>query len=170
MGEPDAASVTARLSQFRLQETLGRSVISIHNDDDQVLIQQALDDPVSKSMGILDALRLRQIEYSADVVQTDLIEDEGAAVPQMSLQEVKSYEGYFTEEEKESLNLRIRHLAILLSAPKDRNFQALRCYRCEHKIFERRFVLHFEIPPAYIVLSGESITLLGLIEKTKKSA
>jgi hypothetical protein len=153
-------------------KTLGRSVISICNNDDQETIQQALQDPISGSIGILNALRLRQIIYSAHTVQTDLVEDEGQTGSQQSLQEVKSYGGYFTEEEKKGLRLRIRHLAVLLSAPKDRDFQSLRCYRCEHKPFERRYILHFEIPPAYELPlpSEENITLINLIEKAKKTA
>jgi hypothetical protein len=150
-------------------ETLGRSVISVRDEDDRELMRQAINDPISASVGILNALRMRQIVYSVDQVDTDLVEDDRVAAVQSSFQEVKSYEGYFTEEEKESLRLRIRHLAILLSAPKDRNFQTLRCYRCEHKIFERRFILHFEIPPAYLTSHEDSFTLTDLIEKMKAS-
>jgi hypothetical protein len=160
-----------RLESINLDftETLGRSVISVRDEDDQELMRQAINDPVSDSVGILNALKMRQIVYSVDEVDTDLVEDDRVAEVQSSYQEVKSYEGYFTEEEKESLRLRIRHLAILLSAPKDRNFQTLRCYRCEHKIFERRFILHFEIPPTYLMSHEENFTLTDLIEKMKSS-
>lgn len=151
-------------------EILSQSVISIRNDEDKNIIEEALSDPMAKSMGIVNALKMRQIIYSADLAPTDLLEDETIATVRPSIQEKKSYQGYFTEDEKEALRYRIRHLAVLLSAPKDRGFQSLRCYRCEHEIFASRYTLHFEIPADYKPPTDENLTLIGLIEKAKKAA
>jgi hypothetical protein len=150
-------------------ETLERSVIVVNNREDMDIVENAINDPVAKSLGVTNALRLRQIIYSNQEFRNDLGEEENVMTPHASLQEEKRYDGHYSEEEKEVLQTRIRHLAMLLSARKDAGFQTLQCYRCEHKIFERRYILHFEVPLPYINKPDEKITLTDLIEKTKGS-
>lgn len=149
-------------------EKLGRSLISVKNVEEQELITNAIADPASKRVGITDALRLRQIVFSVDIVKTDIVEDECRMSSQPSLQEVKQYDAYFNKQEVDELRARIRHLAILLSAPKDRDFQSLRCFRCEQRVFERRYILHFEIPSVYLPPADEKLTLTWLIDTLKR--
>ncbi|KAF2184806.1 hypothetical protein K469DRAFT_688414 [Zopfia rhizophila CBS 207.26] len=151
-------------------DTLERGVITANSSEELQTLDDAIDDPISDALGVVDALRLRQIVYSTGKAQTGLVEDGNTTYTGTSLQEEKRYDWYFSEQEKEVLRARIRHLAVLLSAPKDVGFQSLRCHRCEHKVFKSRYILHFEVPPAYDVSERSPLPLTTIIESAKGSA
>ncbi|KAF1984416.1 hypothetical protein K402DRAFT_434695 [Aulographum hederae CBS 113979] len=150
-------------------DTLERSVIPVHSVEDSEILDEAINDHVSSSLGIVQSLRLRQVVWSASKAQTELDEVQGASVAPSGIVEEKRYDGYYSEEEREELRSRIKHLAVLLSAPRDKGFQSLQCFLCEHKVFERRYILHFETPPNYDTTTSLP-NLVNLIEKEKGPA
>ncbi|KAI8930877.1 hypothetical protein NX059_011894 [Plenodomus lindquistii] len=150
-------------------ETLERSVIAVNSIDEKKIVDDAIVDPAAGYLGITKALRLRQVIYSAPESGLDLQEIGSPAMFSRGIQEEKKYGGQYSQEEKDQLQARIRHLAILLSEHKDAGFQTLRCYGCEHKPFYRSYVLHFEIPESYETNDGRR-DLTTLIEKTKGRA
>jgi hypothetical protein len=151
-------------------DTLERSVISVDTPEDDQIVGRASTDLAATSLGVLDSLKLRQIIFRTPVEEVESTFHTTSRPSSATLIEEKVYDGHFTQQETADLKVRIKHLAVILGTPKSSRFLAMTCCFSEHKVFQRRFLLHFEVPEIYDPMAMGRLTLSEIIETVKGAA
>jgi hypothetical protein len=150
-----------------LQRTIMMSEIS----SDPAMIDKALEDPVSESLGMRSQLILRRIicdpqrlELGGTVTATR------STVPIASdrlMEEYKDYDEHRSPDEIADMRARIGLLATVLKAEKPESFRCLQLYDWDHEEHNRRFVYYFRIPENY---KKKSLSLYDVIKNTKRQS
>ena len=124
------------------------------------LIDEALQDPTSESLGMTRQLVLRRIiccqQRPGLEVKTTATRSVVHIAPDRLLEEYKNYDEHQSSEEVLEMKARIGLLATVLEASKPESFRCLQLYDWNHEERRRRFVYHFVIPDEY---KKKSITL-----------
>jgi hypothetical protein len=148
-----------------------RNILNSTRLADLTALSEAIDDPTSKMLGIVDQLRLRQMVYLPSASGMPESESKAASNAHFAvMKEYKNYGQYVDPVEMPDLTGRVALLAELLSAPKSPGFLLLRCCHWYYERLENRFVLDFEIPPLYEASPGAYQTLQFVMLDSRASA
>ena len=129
------------------------------------MIDKALEDPASESLGMTSQLILRRIiccQQRPELGEKAIVTRSPVLLaPDRLIEEYKEYDEHRSPEEISDMKERIGLLADVLEAQKPESFRCLQLHEWKHEKYSRRFVYHFRIPDNY---KKKSITLYDAIK------
>ncbi|KAF1992974.1 hypothetical protein P154DRAFT_591727 [Amniculicola lignicola CBS 123094] len=136
-----------------ITQILQKAVMMSDASLNPTMIDKALEDPASESLGMTSQLILRRIiccQQRPELGEKATVTSSTVLLaPDRLIEEYKKYDEHRSPEEITEMKARIGLLADVLGAQKPESFRCLQLHEWKHEKYSRRFVYHFRIPDNY---------------------